>query len=267
MRYLDIADCKMAEGGMRLEANISLQPKGSNQLPSYKVEVKNINSFRFLQQAIDYEIKRQSQLLKQGQTPAQETRGFDSEQAETFSQRAKEEAADYRYFPDPDLPPIELESQLITDLKQSLPELPAAKIKRWQNEYQVEKKYALQLAQNRQDAKWAEAVFKAALSQELQPNDLANDIVNKKIKVSVTDKPAQVIQAHQKLHHTADLSQKQLDTVVSQVLTENPGPVEKYQAGKKQVLGFLIGQAMQKFDKKVDAKQVRSALTQALDQP
>ncbi len=265
LRYLDIADCKMAEGGMRLEANISLQAMADNELPDYKVEVKNINSFRFLQEAIDYEIKRQSRLLNQGQTPVQETRGYDSEKGETFSQRTKEEAADYRYFPDPDLPPIELSSDLVRSLKKNLPELPDRKIERWQSKFQIENKYAVQLAQNRNEAEWAEAVFKAALKEKLLPNDLANDIVNKKIKVSCDDKPQKVLKQFQELHHTADIAEDHLSEVTKQVLQENSDAVEKYRSGKKQVLGFLIGQSMQKFDQKVDANEVRTALMQALE--
>ncbi len=265
-RYLEIADCKMAEGGMRLEANISLQAMADNELPDYKVEVKNINSFRFLQEAIDYEIKRQAQLLDQGQTPVQETRGYDSEKRKTFSQRTKEEAADYRYFPDPDLPPIELSSELVKSLKKNLPELPDRKIERWRSVYQIEDKYAVQLTQNRKEARWAEAVFKAALKEKLLPNDLANDIVNKKIKVSRDDKPQKVLAQFQELHHTAEIDVDHLSQVIAQVLQENQGAVEKYRSGKKQVIGFLIGQSMQKFDQKVDAKEIRTALMQALEE-
>ncbi len=279
MRYLDIADCKMAEGGMRLEANISLLIYDGkarswpntvkikidpNKLPNYKVEVKNINSFRFLEQAINFEITRQKKLLDQGQTPAQETRGFNPDTGKTFSQRTKEEAADYRYFPDPDLPPIEIDETWLKKIQASLPELPAAKQARWIKDYQLETRYAQRLSQTKTKAQWAEQIFSLALKKKLKPNELAKDLVNKKIKAKVGDKPTAVITQYQKLHQTAKIDQAELASVVEQVIKANPQAVKKYQAGKKQVLGFLIGQTMQRLNKKIDAKMVKACLEKKL---
>ncbi|MEA2056319.1 MAG: Asp-tRNA(Asn)/Glu-tRNA(Gln) amidotransferase subunit GatB [Patescibacteria group bacterium] len=266
LRYLNISDCKMAEGGMRLEANISLKPVGQTELPDYKVEVKNINSFRFLQESINYEIERQTKLLNQGKKPIQETRGYDSERRATFSQRIKEEAADYRYFPDPDLPPIELSLEKINEIKRSLPEIPDQKISRWINEFNLEERYAIQLAKNRRIADWVEAVFKKGQGKNIKPNDLAKDIINKRINVSSQDKPTQVVSQYQNLHQTANIANEKIEQIVKQVLAESPDAVEKYHSGKKQVIGFLIGQTMQQFKEKIDAKQVRDILLKTLEE-
>lgn len=265
MRFLGIADCKMAQGGMRLEANVSLQKPDATKLPDYKVEVKNINSFKFLAQAIDYEIKRQAKILDQGETPVQETRGFDPDNGVTFSQRAKEEAADYRYFPDPDIPPIELSQEFIQKQKQALPELPEEVLNRWTKKLGVEKRYAQQLAQSRKQVAWMDQIFQKAEEKKIKPNDIANDIVNKKIMVEVGQEVATVVQKYQSLHQVEDISADHLNSVITQVLADNPGAVDKYKAGKKQIIGFLIGQSMQKFKQKVDAQEVKQALETALN--
>ena len=122
IRALGIADCDMEKGGMRLEANISLTKDGT--LPHYKVEVKNINSFRFFANSLDYEFQRQSEILDKGEIPAQETRGYRSTSNLTVSQRTKEDAADYRYFPDPDIPPLIIDSAWVSTIQQRLRKLP-----------------------------------------------------------------------------------------------------------------------------------------------
>ena len=114
----------MSEGTMRCEANISLQKVGAKELPSYKAEIKNLNSFKFVKDAIEYEIKRQAEILSKGKRPKQETRGFDPKKAKTFPQRIKEMANDYRYFPEPDIPPVEWSRKDIAQIKTQLPELP-----------------------------------------------------------------------------------------------------------------------------------------------
>ncbi len=190
IRYLDIGNCDMEQGGMRLEANISLSndPKiieggklNYNKLPSYKVEVKNINSFRFLEQAINFEIGRQTKLLDNNNTPDQETRGFNANKGTTFSQRSKGEAADYRYFPDPDLPPIRLSKDNLKRIKAELPELPDTKLARWQKDYIIEKRFVKQLIRNRSEAEWYEQIWQEANKIKLKPNDLAKILINKKI--------------------------------------------------------------------------------------
>lgn len=264
IRYLGISQCRMAEGEMRLEANISLQSPGQTELPEYKVELKNINSFKFLEQAINYEIKRQTQILDSGEIPSQETRGWDADRGISFSQRSKEEAADYRYFPDPDIPPLELTQEQIKTIQDSLPELPVTKTKRWQRQYQIEPKYAQQLAENRDTADWIETVFEQAVKNKIKPNEIANDVVNKKIEVEVGVSPQEVINQYQQLHQTETVAEDKLSSIVTQILADNPEAVAKYQSGKKQIIGFLIGQVKQQFEQKIDIQQIRTALMDKL---
>lgn len=260
LRYLDVAECKMAEGGMRLEANISLQAKGKTKLPNYKVEVKNINSFRFLEQAIDYEIARQTKLLETGQVPTQETRGWNADKEQTFSQRSKEEAEDYRYFPDPDIPPIEINDDKLATIQANIPELPSQKIERWQQGFKIDQNNAKLLSLDKETANWAEDVFEQATQQKIVPNEVAKDIVNKKIQVTAQDKPSQVIGQYQDLHQTADVDQDKLAQTIATVLANNQNAVTKYQDGKTQVLGFLIGQTMQQFKQRIDPKAIKKEL-------
>lgn len=264
MRYLNIADCKMAQGGMRLEANISLAPAGTTELPNYKVEVKNINSFKFLEQAIDYEIDRQTKLLDQGQTPVQETRGWDANKQQTFSQRTKEAAEDYRYFPDPDIPPIEFTKQQISAIKKSLPKLPEQVIARWQDKYQLSQSTAEQLSASQEQVAWIDQILTLAQQQQLSPLDIINDLINKKIKVKVNDDAQAVVTQFKTLHQTVAVDQDQLDQAVTLVISQNPDAVAKYKAGKTQVLGFLMGQIMAQLKTKVDPQQIKIALTTAL---
>jgi len=136
-RYLEISDADMEKGNMRCEVNLSLHKEGEEKLSGTKVEVKNINSFRFVEKAVNYEIQRQTELLERGEKVIQETRGWDSVKNVTVSQRKKESAHDYRYFPEPDIPPMEFTQQYITEMKSKLPELPEAKKKRFMEEYNV----------------------------------------------------------------------------------------------------------------------------------
>lgn len=157
-RYLEISDADMEKGHMRCEVNISLYEEGADKLSGTKVEVKNINSFKFVEKAIDYEIKRQTEALDNGEKIIQETRGWDSGQNATVSQRKKESAHDYRYFPEPDIPPLEFSAEYIENLKNKLPELPEAKKKRLLEEYGISNDVAEIIVSDRMLAAYFEEV-------------------------------------------------------------------------------------------------------------
>ncbi|KKT32771.1 MAG: Aspartyl/glutamyl-tRNA(Asn/Gln) amidotransferase subunit B [Candidatus Woesebacteria bacterium GW2011_GWB1_44_11] len=162
-RYLGISNADMEKGSMRLEANISLSRDGT--IPDYKVEIKNINSFRFLEKAIRAEVIRQEKLLADGEKIVQETRGYDEVKQTTFSQRTKEEAHDYRYFPEPDLPPMRFSESQITDLKSQIPELPEEKRKRFKEEYNLPEDFAEILVSDRKRPDYFEEAVKLGKGQ------------------------------------------------------------------------------------------------------
>ena len=264
IRYLDIADADMEQGGMRLEANISLAPAKADELPKYKVEVKNINSFRFVEQAITYEMKRHAEILSGGGTPEQETRGWNPNTGKTFSQRAKEETEDYRYFPDPDLPPIRLKKQALQRLKAELPELPDMIVSRWHTTYQVEPRFGELLNTTREQASWIDEIFLAAAKEGISANSLASAIVNRKIKTQIGDKPKDVLATYYAAFATEKIDASELDRAIEKVFAANPDAVAKYKAGDQKVIGFFIGQVIREIGRKADANEVRQALIAAL---
>ena len=161
LRYLDVSDADMEKGQMRCEVNISLYPEGADPLSGTKVEVKNINSFRSVERAVEYEIKRQTEALEAGEKIAQETRGWDEAKNATVSQRKKESAHDYRYFPEPDIPPFRFTPEYVERLRSSLPELPDAKLTRFVAEYALPEADAIILTEDRE----LSAYFEAAASE------------------------------------------------------------------------------------------------------
>lgn len=267
VRYLDIADCDMEQGGMRLEANTSLQSievfkQNPLELPQYKVELKNINSFRFLEQAIEYEIKRQEKLLSQGSTPAQETRGWNVQKNESFVQRSKESAEDYRYFPDPDIPPIHLTEADLERIASELPELPEARLVRWEKEFEVEPRFGeLLITQTEFGHQWDE-LFSLAQKENLKPNQLASAVVNKKINMQ-TD-VAKVIAEFKAAFATESVDEDALKTIIQQVIAENPNETAAYKTGKTALINFFVGQTMRKLGKKVDVASLRAILESEL---
>jgi len=175
VRYLGISDADMEKGSMRLEANISLSPDGS--LPDYKVELKNINSFKFLKGAIEAEVKRQEEALNSGEKLIQETRGYDQVRKKTVRQRVKETASDYRYFPEPDLLPIVLTDKDIDEVRSRLPELPIAKQLRFESSFGVSVQYAELLTEDRDKADFFEHLVKET---KLDPKKIASELINNK---------------------------------------------------------------------------------------
>lgn len=262
MRYLEIADCDMEQGGMRLEANISLKPKGQKELPNYKVEVKNINSFRFLEQAIEYEIVRQSELLDSGETPSQETRGFRPGSGETFSQRKKESAADYRYFPDPDIPPIRFSETEIQTLKNSLPTPSEKVMKHWSSTFNIPQQYISLASGTASKVNFYEKIWEAdAVGAAL----LASAIFNKKIEVDEQhDTAATVWEKFSQLASVDAVSDVEISEAIASVLSAQTEAVSKYTAGEQKVLGFLLGQTVKHIGKRIDPRVLRTALLAAL---
>jgi aspartyl-tRNA(Asn)/glutamyl-tRNA(Gln) amidotransferase subunit B len=280
VRYLDVSEADMEKGEMRLEPNISLlslrggttkqSPNGKHELPNYKVEVKNINSFRFVEKAIAYELDRQSKLLDQGERPAQETRGWDENRQRTFSQRSKEDAQDYRYFPEPDIPPIRMSKNEISNLEQQVPELPAKKIERFQKEFSLTYYDAEILTREKFVADYFEEAVNVLKQEarnkkqeEISVKDISNWIVNRKVDLAKT-LPAELIQQIMASKQTATVDEDELHQVIAAVLKENEKAVEDYKKGKEASLMFLLGQTMKKLGKKVDANLVKASIKSAL---
>jgi aspartyl-tRNA(Asn)/glutamyl-tRNA(Gln) amidotransferase subunit B len=274
VRYIGISDADMEKGSLRIEPNISVMcnvesamgkaihpsPITNYQLPPYKVEVKNINSFRFARRAIDYEIERQGKLVKQGKIPKQETRGWDEKKQKTVSQRAKEEAHDYRYFPEPDIPPLAFNNAYIHRLKADLPELSDAKADRFVQEYGISKYYAKIITKE----KWLADYFEAAAkSNKTHAKAIANWIVNKKVdskKVSAAELAKLIVRETQR----EEIPQPELRKIINKVLEEKKGAVEDYKKGKKAALGFLVGKVMSETRGKANAVETKKLLLKQL---
>jgi len=268
IRYLGVSDADMEKGTMRMEPNISLRYQKSKiknqKLPNYKVEVKNINSFRFVKQAIDYEIKRQIEILKEGKTPLQETRGFDEKKGITYSQRIKEEASDYRYFPEPDIPPLVFTKEYLDSIK--VPELPWQKFERYVSLLGIRYEEAFILTRDKNLSDYFEKIntkFKtqiANLNLKIQnPSQLiANYIVNKKISSQLP--PEEFINKLIENLKPKEVDKNLLEEVINKVLKENQKAALDYKKGKVNAIMFLVGQVIKEMKGKVEAKIVREKI-------
>ncbi|NCN82945.1 MAG: Asp-tRNA(Asn)/Glu-tRNA(Gln) amidotransferase subunit GatB [Candidatus Pacebacteria bacterium] len=265
LQYLDIANCDMEQGGMRLEANVSLRPVGETELPNYKTEIKNINSFRFLEQAIDFEIDRQAELLANNQIVSQETRGWNSVKQVTYSQRSKEDAEDYRYFPDPDIPPIRFTEEQIAAIRETIPELPSAIATRWQQEYGIEPNMIEQIIVNTTVSRQYDKLFTNAKNEGISVASLLKNILSKKVPSPLEAGAEQTLLQFKELQKTDVVDDTQLIAIVNKVLTENPDISAKYFSGQKQVIGFVMGQILRELPKKSDPAQVREAIITQLE--
>lgn len=263
VRYLGVSNADMEEGNMRLEPNISLQKEEETSLPKYKVEVKNINSFRFVEKAIEFEIKRQAEILNEGKTPIQETRGWNEIKNKTISQRIKEEANDYRYFPEPDIPPIRFTQDQISKIKSQIKELPDEKLKRFQKEFGLSAYDSEILTRTIETAKYFEEAVSAGKSHKISPKQIANVIINKKIDVNVV-LPAQLLQSIISSSQTTSIDEGKLGEIIIQVLKEHQKAVSDYKSGKETAIMFLLGQVMRQFKEKIDANKVKAVLTAKL---
>lgn len=265
VRFLDVSNADMEEGNMRLEPNISLQKIGETTLPKFKVEVKNINSFRFVEKAIEYEFKRQSEILDSGKTPVQETRGWDEDRQKTVSQRIKEEANDYRYFPEPDIPPLRFTQVQISKLRSQMPELPNLKLSRFIKEYNLSKYDTEILIREKKMSSYFEEAVKVGRLHGINPKQIANEIINRKTDIE-NILPAELIKKIVSARQTVSISDQALEKIISSVIKSNTKAVDDYKKGKVNAIMFLIGQVMREAKQKLDTKIIKDKLEQKLIQ-
>jgi len=300
LRYLEICDGNMQEGSFRCDANVSVRRKGETELGT-RAELKNINSFRFLERAINFEIERQIELIEDGGKVVQETRLYDSDRNETRTMRSKEEANDYRYFPDPDLLPVLVTDADIERIRAALPELPEEKKQRFIDELELSDYHAELLTGNRETADY----FEQALAQAPQlTSQLANWILGdlsaalNKSDLDIADSPItppmlaqlvarigdntisgkiakQVFDAMWQTQGSADeiiearglkqiTDSGAIESLIDEVIAANPEQVEQFRAGKEKVLGFLVGQVMKQSQGKANPGQVNAMLRDKL---
>jgi aspartyl-tRNA(Asn)/glutamyl-tRNA(Gln) amidotransferase subunit B len=280
VRYLGISDANMQEGSFRCDANVSVKPTGSDTLGT-RTETKNVNSFRFVERAIDYEVQRQIKRIEAGHSIVQETRLYDAQKNLTRPMRSKEEANDYRYFPDPDLLPVHIDPALIESIRNDMPELPWDKEKRLQSQYDLSQYDAQLLASDQALSEFYEATCKAsAASAKLVANWLAGDFMAalNKNQLEISQSPIQSDQLAQLLDrvHDESLSGKMaktvfehlwcgegnvdeiiaaqglsqisdssaIDGIIDRILADNPKQLAQYRDGKDKLLGFFVGQVM-----------------------
>jgi aspartyl-tRNA(Asn)/glutamyl-tRNA(Gln) amidotransferase subunit B len=299
VRWIGISDGNMQEGSFRVDANISLRPKGEQKLGT-RAEIKNINSFRFLQKALEFEIERQADILADGGTIIQETRLYDADKDETRSMRTKEEANDYRYFPDPDLLPVELDNAFIDAATASLPELPDPMRHRFMGQYGLNDYDAALLTASlgladyfehvtarcgdaKLVANWINGALAAALNKaDLDIADspvsaeqlagliarIQDDTISGKIAKQVFDAmwagagdADQVIDA-KGLKQITDSGA--IEATIDAIIAANPGQVEQYRAGKDKLFGFFVGQVMKETGGKANPQQVNALLKEKL---
>ena len=300
VRYLKISDGNMQEGSFRCDANVSLRPDGEKKLGT-RAEIKNINSFRFIENAINYEIERQKELLEEGKEVIQETRLYDADRDETRSMRSKEEANDYRYFPDPDLLPISIDSSLIETITSSLPEKLEEKLERYTNQLSIKEEDAYEITRNIDLIDYFEESLETYnRNPQLLANFLLTEImaITNKANIQINDLDitpqslAQLIErlddgtisskiAKDILNQLKDgnfsvddliedqglqqiTDEDQIKSVVLEVINENNEQKKQYLSGKEQVLGFLIGKVMQKTKGKANPKLVNDLMKQEL---
>ncbi len=279
LRFLDVCDGNLEEGSLRCDCNVSVMKKDATEFGT-KVEIKNINSFRFVEKAIDYEIKRQIEVIESGGEIMQETRLFDSTKNKTYSMRKKEQAHDYRYFPDPDLLPVQVSDEWVSEIKSTLPELPRDMAKRFQQDYGLPEYDASVLTQEKSLAQYFEQAAKESSNAKAASNwvmvELQRELNDKKIDIENSpisaSRLAQLIQLIDKKVISGKIAKKvfafmleddknpedivkeknlvqitdesALEKMVDEIIASNPGQVEQYKAGKTKLFGFFVGQAM-----------------------
>jgi aspartyl-tRNA(Asn)/glutamyl-tRNA(Gln) amidotransferase subunit B len=299
LRYLEICDGDMEKGSFRCDANVSVRPQGQRDFGT-RTELKNMNSFRHVEKALEYEMKRQIALLEGGDEVVQETRLWDEDQGRTLSMRGKEEAHDYRYFPDPDLVPLEVSEAWIEDIRGTLPELPAGKRKRFVNQYGIPEYDAGVLTASRSLADYYEECVRlfgepkivsnwimGDLLRELKKDDreieecpvppkhlasmlkmIKDGAISGKIAKTVFEEMYRSGESPEKIVREKGLIQvtdvDEIQRIIRGVLEGNPKLVEDYQTGKEQLLGFFVGQVMKATRGKANPKLVNDLLRKSL---
>ena len=299
IRYLDISDAIMAQGSMRCDANVSIRPMGETELGT-RTEIKNINSFRFVEKAINYEVQRQQDIIQDGGRIVQETRLYDAHRDETRTMRSKEVANDYRYFPEPDLLPIVIDQAFVNSIRATLPELPDAKKTRFAKEFGLNDYDASVLTNNRDMADYFECVAKSSGDAKLAANWVAGELqaLLKKNNWEIKESPIQADRLATLIARIKDntISGKIAKTVfeamikdssivddiieakglkqitdigeiaklVNEIIANNPEQVEQFREGKEQVLSYLVGQAMKLSRGKANPAQVNRILREKL---
>jgi aspartyl-tRNA(Asn)/glutamyl-tRNA(Gln) amidotransferase subunit B len=280
LRYLDVCDGNLEEGSFRCDCNVSVRKKGENQFRT-RVEIKNINSFRFVEKAVEYEILRQIDCYETGERIHQETRLYDPDKNRTFTMRSKEEAHDYRYFPDPDLLPVDLDENFIAGIRAALPELPLKRAERFQHQYKIPEYDSIVLTQEREIADFYESAVRASggngkatsnwvmtdLMRELNESKktvvqspisaenlgkmislIDKGIISGKIAKTVfsemwtTGKEPELIVKEKGLVQITDTSA--IEKAIAEVIAANPNETAAYRGGKDKLFGFFVGQVM-----------------------
>ena len=300
VRYLEICDGNMQEGSFRCDANVSVRPKGQAEFGT-RAEIKNLNSFRFVERAINYEVERQIDLIESGRKVVQETRLYDPDKGETRSMRSKEEANDYRYFPDPDLLPLAIDDAMIEAVRRTLPELPDEKAARYMRDYELSAYDAGVLTASREMAEYYETVVKALggqpklaanwvmgelsgalnkdsleVGQSRIPADRLAGLLARIVDNTISGKIAKevfeamwtegaaadaIIEA-KGLKQITDTSA--IERAIDEVMAKNPGQLAEYRAGKDKLFGFFVGQVMKATGGKANPAQLNELLKRKL---
>jgi len=274
-KHLGVSNADMERGDMRLEANVSVRPSGQKELPNYRVELKNINSFRFMVAAIEYEVKRQTEALEKGEKLTQETRGWDEDKKMTYLQRSKEEAHDYRYFPEPDLPALSVESSeyRVEEIKKEMPELPTEKEKRFVEKYGLTTQQATILAGSVKLAEYFEKAVGVGKDKKITATQIANFIINKNPSLrsgtfpSVESEGRKIDEMIQEiLNKTVGIVSDdiELEKLAKQSIEENPKSAADYKSGKENAIQALIGGVMRLSKGKADAAMLTAILKDLL---
>lgn len=300
MQYLEICDGNMAEGSFRCDANVSVRPKGQKEFGT-RAELKNINSFRFVERAINIEVERQIDLIEDGGEVVQETRLYDADKNETRSMRSKEEANDYRYFPDPDLLPVVLDDAYLEDVRKTLPELPAEKAARFVSELGLSEYDAGILTASRALADYFEAVTRQSVDAKLAANWLIGDVSARlnKDDLEITQCPVSANDLAGMLKRIADntisgkiakdvfnsmwngegdadtvieskglkqiTDDSAIEAMIDEVIASSPDQLQQYRAGKDKLFGYFVGQIMKASQGKANPAQVNKILKAKLD--